>query len=79
MPALPVHHRSTKCHAKSEAEKMSKMEEEGTAKWTEEQLAETMLEFSGIAMFIVHQTNCVGKMLLVGWKATKLEVIQVIR
>jgi hypothetical protein len=26
---------------------MSKMEEEGAEKWTEEQLAETMLEFSG--------------------------------
>jgi len=55
------------------------MEEEGTAKWTEEQLAETMLEFSGIAILVVHQTNCGGKMLMVGWKATKLEVIQVIR
>ena len=31
----------------SKAEKMSKMEEEGAAKWTEEQLAESMLEFSG--------------------------------
>lgn len=29
------------------AEKISKMEEEGPSKWTEEQLAETMLEFSG--------------------------------
>jgi len=29
------------------AEKMSKMEEEGAEKWTEEQLAESMLEFSG--------------------------------
>jgi hypothetical protein len=58
---------------------MSKMEEEGAAKWTEEQLAETMLEFSGIAKVVVHQTDCVGKMLMVGWKATKLEVIQVIR
>jgi hypothetical protein len=29
------------------AEKMSKMEEEGAGKWTEEQLAESMLEFSG--------------------------------
>jgi hypothetical protein len=26
---------------------MSKMEEEGAEKWTEEQLAETMMEFSG--------------------------------
>ena len=58
---------------------MSKMEEEGAAKWTEEQLAETMLEFSGIVKVVVHQTDCVGKMLMVGWKATKLEVIQVIR
>jgi len=47
------------------AEKISKMEEE-QGKYTDEQLAETMLEFS-------------GKMLMVGWKATKLEVIQVIR
>jgi hypothetical protein len=29
------------------AEKMSKMEEEGAEKWTDEQLAETMMEFSG--------------------------------
>ena len=65
--------------AKSKAEKMSKMEEEGTAKWTEEQLAETMLEFSGTAMVVGDQTKCVGKMLMVGWKATKLEVIQVTR
>ena len=55
------------------------MEEEGAAKWTEEQLAETMLEFSGRANVVLHQTDCVGKMLMVGWKATKLEVIQVIR
>jgi len=58
---------------------MSKMEEEGAAKWTEEQLAETMLEFSGESLGIVCQIHCAGKMLMVGWKATKLEVIQVIR
>ena len=34
------------------AEKMSKMEEEGPSKWTEEQLAETMLEFSGTSNFL---------------------------
>lgn len=27
---------------------MSKMEEEGSSKWTEEQLAETMMDLSGI-------------------------------
>jgi hypothetical protein len=57
---------------------MSKMEEEGaTGKWTDEQLAEIMLDFSGISC--LKQANTVGKMLMVGWKATKLEVIQVIR
>lgn len=35
------------------AEKMSKMEEEGPSKWTEEQLAETMLEFSGTSDFLL--------------------------
>src|SRR5271170_7757268 len=56
---------------------MSKMEEE-TGKYTEQQLAETMLEFSGIHIswgLLMSK----GKMLMVGWKATKLEVIQVIR
>jgi hypothetical protein len=61
------------------AEKMSKMEEEGAGKWTEEQLAESMLEFSGCVLFQETQANNTGKMLMVGWKATKLEVIQVIR
>lgn len=60
------------------AEKMSKMEEEGPSKWTEEQLAETMLEFSGASDSLVELMKP-GKMLMVGWKATKLEVIQVIR
>lgn len=55
------------------------MEEEGAAKWTEEQLAETMLEFSGKSNMGYFQVHCIGKMLMVGWKATKLEVIQVIR
>lgn len=59
------------------AEKMSKMEEEGTEKWTDQQLAEIMMEFSGIDFF--NSLTTLGKMLLVGWKATKLEVIQVIR
>jgi hypothetical protein len=56
---------------------MSKMEEEGAEKWTEEQLAEIMMDFSGIGQ---PRLNLIlGKMLMVGWKATKLEVIQVIR
>jgi hypothetical protein len=59
------------------AEKMSKMEEEGTEKWTDQQLAEIIMEFSGIDFF--NSLTTLGKMLLVGWKATKLEVIQVIR
>jgi hypothetical protein len=58
---------------------MSKMEEEGAAKWTEEQLAESMLEFSGSFIIMNLMADCLGKMLMVGWKATKLEVIQVIR
>jgi hypothetical protein len=56
---------------------MSKMEEEGAEKWTEQQLAEIMIEFSGIDPD--NSLTALGKMLLVGWKATKLEVIQVIR
>ena len=47
MPALPVSPAIQHVRAKEKAEKMSRMEEEGAAKWTEEQLAETMLEFSG--------------------------------
>jgi hypothetical protein len=34
------------------AEKISKMEEEGAGKWTEQQLAETLLEFSGTRFFV---------------------------
>jgi len=79
MPALPVYPAKQHEHAEAKAEKMSKMEEEGAAKWTEEQLAETMLEFSGKSIAVIHPAHCVGKMLMVGWKATKLEVIQVIR
>ena len=31
----------------SKAQRMSKMEEEGAGKWTEEQMAETMMDLSG--------------------------------
>lgn len=36
---------------------MSKMEEEGAEKWTEEQLAETMMEFSGIPHLCLEITS----------------------
>lgn len=48
---------------------MSKMEEEGTGKWTEQELAETMLEFSGIG-FISPILTIKAKCL---WLAGKLQ------
>lgn len=47
------------------AQKMSKMEEEGSEKWTEEQLAETMMEFSGdhfALSWVNYRQNAHGRM-----------------
>lgn len=60
------------------AEKMSRMEEEmASGKYTEEEVVESMLDLSGITP--LNDLTVKGKMLMVGWKATRLEVIQVIR